>query len=187
MSQMWMKGRTRWQFKCLIDWEPLRRARERFPDNERLREWVEALNEQYGDDWPALGCHSKFKPWAKGASMVLELHMGDGRWQAISADRLPAILDDEIKEKQREFLAATKLLKPDDLLEILPMSFPETYVLDRTLFPGVARYPVDEWKREGRSCITSKGWAKLCLRIANNDMAHLENVFKAATTLESRL
>ena len=86
------------------------------------------MNEEYGDKWPALGCHCKFKPWAKGASMVLELHMGGGRWKAMSADRLPAILDDETKKKQREFLATTKLLQQDDLLEILPMSFPETHV-----------------------------------------------------------
>ena len=89
-------------------------------------------------------------PWAKGASQVLELNMGDGTWEAISAERLPAILDDEIKKNHREFLAATKLLSPEDLHDILPMSFPQTRVLP-TPFPGIARYL---WVEDSPPCIT---------------------------------
>ena len=113
--------------------------------------------------------------------------MGDDTWEAISADRPPAILDDDIKKNHRGLLATTKRLKPDDLHDMLPMSFPKTHMLHPTLFPGIAQYPLDDWIEEGRPCITEVGWLKLCLRISQNDMYHLETVFQAATALQSKI
>ena len=58
-----------------------------------------ALRAKHGtvEQWPGIGCGSRFVPWAKGASMVVELKMSTGEWQSCMADRLPAELDDELK------------------------------------------------------------------------------------------
>ena len=61
---------------------------------------------KHGNDiatWPVIGCRSKFRPWAKGASMVVELKQEDGSWLAMMAERLPVELDDEIKKYHFEF------------------------------------------------------------------------------------
>eukprot|EP00975_Prorocentrum_lima_P002745 606710-Prorocentrum_lima.AAC.1 len=60
-----------------------------------------------------------FAPWAKGASLVAEMQIGDGSWEAFMADRFPEQLDDELKKVQKFYLAA-KHSEPEELLETLP-------------------------------------------------------------------
>eukprot|EP00974_Lingulodinium_polyedra_P099919 9679767-Lingulodinium_polyedra.AAC.1 len=65
-----------------------------------LKEWVENLVTEYGDDiqkWPKVCCETNFVPWRKGASMVIEMKTKDGEWPPFMADRLPSQLDDAIK------------------------------------------------------------------------------------------
>ena len=53
---------------------------------------VADMKAKYGsnmDCWPKVCCGAKFKPWAKGASEVIELKMPDGVWVAIMAASLP--------------------------------------------------------------------------------------------------
>ena len=78
------------------------------------------------------------------------------------------------------FREAAKMLSAEELQDVLPMSFPRTHVLHSTLFPGIAKYPVDDWIAEGQPCITEEVWTKLCLRIASKDRQNLENIFSAA-------
>eukprot|EP00975_Prorocentrum_lima_P054455 11420482-Prorocentrum_lima.AAC.1 len=50
------------------------------------------------DNWPKVGCGERLLPWGRGASMVMEMQMHDGSWEACMADRFPENLDGEIKE-----------------------------------------------------------------------------------------
>eukprot|EP00975_Prorocentrum_lima_P055198 11573443-Prorocentrum_lima.AAC.1 len=50
------------------------------------------------DQWPKVGCGARFVPWAKGASLVAEIKMPDGTWEALMADRFPEQLHDEIRK-----------------------------------------------------------------------------------------
>eukprot|EP00975_Prorocentrum_lima_P000574 112454-Prorocentrum_lima.AAC.1 len=53
------------------------------------------------DKWPKVGCGARFLPWARGASLVAEIKMADGRWEACMADSCPEQLDDEIKNAHK--------------------------------------------------------------------------------------
>ena len=96
--------------------------------------------------WPKVGCGARFIPWAKGESMVVELRTELG-YEAFVADRIPPILDDEIKKNHADFYNAAAKLTAADLLDDLPMSFPVTHTLPG--IPCVARFPVDKWDRAG--------------------------------------
>ena len=52
-------------------------------------------------------------------------------------------------------------------------------------FPGVARYPIDAWEDAGNPMLTRSGWSKLCMRIAQRDMKHLQSIFEIAQKLEA--
>eukprot|EP00975_Prorocentrum_lima_P034154 7177761-Prorocentrum_lima.AAC.1 len=43
-----------------------------------------------------------------------------------------------------------------------------------------ARYPIDNWVRQGQPCITTTGWIKLCMKISQNDYDNLKTVFQVA-------
>ena len=48
--------------------------------------------------------------------------------------------------------------------------------------PGVARFPVDQWKEDGRPCLDTAGWYALCRKIATKDMDNLGGIFDLAET-----
>eukprot|EP00975_Prorocentrum_lima_P002079 451087-Prorocentrum_lima.AAC.1 len=52
---------------------------------------------------------------------------------------------------------------------------------------GIAQYPIDDWKAQGEPIMTTRGWVKLCLRVAAKDMANLKNLFTLCTDLEAKL
>ena len=89
---------NRWKFVCKLEWGRFVEAPEQFPESEDLQKWVGDLTVKYGpvEHWPQIGCGSKFRPWAKGASMVVELKMGNGEWQSFMPEPMPAELDDTI-------------------------------------------------------------------------------------------
>ena len=110
--------------------------------------------------------------------MVVELLLADNTWTAFVSARLPQELDDAIKGKRAEFYMGARDLSPDELLESVPMAFPMTHLVDG--FPGVARYPVDEWEAAGAPIMTVKSWVKLCMRVAMNDLSNLQHILDIA-------
>eukprot|EP00974_Lingulodinium_polyedra_P062825 6065419-Lingulodinium_polyedra.AAC.1 len=44
----------------------------------------------------------------------------------------------------------------------------------------IAKYPIDEWEEAGAPMMTTKGWAKLCLKVAEKDLKNLQNMFDVA-------
>eukprot|EP00975_Prorocentrum_lima_P013557 2879640-Prorocentrum_lima.AAC.1 len=53
--------------------------------------------------WPDVGCGTRFVPWARGASMVVEMQMVDRTWVAFMAERFPEVLEEEVKKVQEAF------------------------------------------------------------------------------------
>ena len=73
-------------------------------------------------------------------------------------------------------------LTADELLYVIPMSSPMAHTI--TAFPGIARYPVDEWEQAQAPALTVKSLAQLATRVAAKDMGNLEGVFDAATQID---
>eukprot|EP00975_Prorocentrum_lima_P051271 10739690-Prorocentrum_lima.AAC.1 len=67
------------------------------------------------DKWPEVGCGARCVPWARGASMVMEMRMTDGTWEAFMAERFPEALDDEIKKVPEAFYLSAQQLEPEAL------------------------------------------------------------------------
>ena len=180
-AKMWYRFPGKWKYKCQVCWEPLLNEAAKNPDCKELQEWIEALQEKWGEDvskWPQIGCGANFKPWSRGASMVVEMMAHDGQWISFMADRLPEQLDDVIKAHHAAFHLATKMMTPEQLQEAIPMGFPMTHEVDGV--PCVARYPIDMWELNGAPMMTTKGWAKLCMLIAQQDLKNLQNVYDTA-------
>eukprot|EP00975_Prorocentrum_lima_P057529 12064752-Prorocentrum_lima.AAC.1 len=62
----------------------------------------------------------RFIPWGRGASMVMEMQMSNGNWEAFMADIVPDNLDDDIKKVHEAFYLSSQKLEPDHLKDILP-------------------------------------------------------------------
>ena len=116
--------------------------------------------------------------------MIVELRTDLGT-EAFVADRIPPILDDEIKKVHADFYKAASKLDARELFDDLPMSFPITHTIPG--IPCVARFPVDSWNRAGKPKFTTKKWCKLAKKIAKGDLENLEKLFDLATDLESKL
>ena len=97
---------------------------------------------------------------------------------------MPTELDDAIKEHHAKFYMAQKDLTPSELEGILPVCFPMTHQISG--FPGVARYPIDEWEEAGSPMLTVTGWCVLCMKVAEKNMEDLHKVFTCAEGVKKR-
>eukprot|EP00959_Pyramimonas_sp_CCMP1952_P051288 1071801-Pyramimonas_sp.AAC.1 len=79
--------------------------------------------------------------------MVVGLKVGE-KLEAFVADRLPQKLDDAIEGNHCKFYDAAQMMSPEELLELIPPSFPTTHLVKGCAM--VAKYPVDAWERAGR-------------------------------------
>eukprot|EP00974_Lingulodinium_polyedra_P017564 1704055-Lingulodinium_polyedra.AAC.1 len=61
------------------------------------------------------------------------------------------------------------------------MAFPMTHNVPE--FPCIAKYPVDAWEEAGAPWMSTKGWAKLCMKVAEKDLSNLQHVFDIANDL----
>ena len=192
-AKLWTKKGTKWKFKCRVDWSALALAA--LQESEKgeppvLNKWVKRLRAKFGDDiskWPQIGCGANFYPFRNGYSMVVELRIQGDHWEAIAADRVPEILDNAIKAHQYEFYLQFRRMTPEELKEVVPVSLPMTHVMDPDLYPGVSRFPVAEWEARGEPVITTAGWCKLAMKVANKNLKDLSSVFEVAQKELSRL
>ena len=83
------------------------------------------------------------------------------------------------------FYDAASKLAPEEIKAMIPMTFPATHILDPKLFPGVAKFPVDDWIAEGRPCWTTASWVAFCIKIAQKDMVNLASVFEVCQKLDT--
>lgn len=100
-SKLWQKTGKSWY--CKADWT---RA---FKEGD---EGWDVMANTFGPDasrWPAVGCGAKFAPWRRGESIVLEWRCSDSgageeRYEAMLADLMPEMLDQEVGRGQKPFL-----------------------------------------------------------------------------------
>eukprot|EP00975_Prorocentrum_lima_P064168 12895936-Prorocentrum_lima.AAC.1 len=64
------------------------------------------------DCGPKVGCGARFIPWGRGASMVMDMQMKDGKCEAFMAERFPENLEDEIKKVHEAFYLSSQKLEP---------------------------------------------------------------------------
>ena len=64
-------------------------------------------------------------------------------------------------ERLLEFCEAAQRLSPEDVQRMLPITFLATHVFDPDTLPGCARFPVDDWIREGKPCLSLATWVVL--------------------------
>ena len=112
----------------------------------------------------------------RDSSQVVEMKLDDGTWMAFMTERLPQVVDDEIKKHHAALFMASQLLTVEQLFDKLPICFPMTHPIPE--FPFVARYPVDLWNSENRPFMDEDSWLEFTKMIARNDLDHLASVFK---------
>ena len=44
----------------------------------------------------------------------------------------------------------------------------------------MAQFPVEEWEQAGEPYLKTAGWCKMCIRIAENNPAHMKDIFTIA-------
>ena len=84
-SKLWLQpDRTKWRFYCHLDWTVLleESAKEevRHDPYHPVTQWVRNLIMRFGmrhEGWPQIGCGCRFVPYAKGMSMVVDMHLPD--------------------------------------------------------------------------------------------------------------
>ena len=109
--------------------------------------------------------------------MVAELEVTPYVWEAFLCERPPTKLLDAILRKRLELCEAPQRLSPEDVQRMIPITFPATHVFDPDTLPGCARFPVDDWIREGKPYMSLASWVILCKKICENDMQNLASVF----------
>ena len=85
---------------------------------------------------------------------MVELGLGNGEWQSLMAELIPAELDDAIKGHRAAFFMAQKDLTPQSSLISCQWPLQHHQLAE---FPGVTKYPVDGWEEAGSPMLTTKG------------------------------
>ena len=101
----------------------------------------------------------------QGLIMVVELgHEGEFR-QAFSAEIHPDVLNDATKGTVRNLQGHT-ITRSNGLMDTSQISCPKTHVIHPEIFPGTAKYPVEDWELQEEPHMAQKSWIKLCIRLA---------------------
>ena len=155
-------------------------------------EMVDRMVTKYRDNpdtWPSVGCGVRYRPWRNGLGMVLEFKAGD-TWKCFLADVIPELLDNEIKQHQAEWNNALSCLSPDDVYDLIPVTFPRASpitVAGIPQFPGMGKLNLPKLKNEQAPVLSTAGWVQLCLKVASKG-ENLESVFSLASAeLETRM
>jgi hypothetical protein len=54
-------------------------------------------------------------------------------------------------------------------------------------FPGVGHFDLDLWRKENQPVLTTVGWLKMAMKVAENDLENLLDVFNVAREELARL
>jgi hypothetical protein len=148
---------------------------------------VKKLQKEWGKDpatWPELGCGKQYQPWALGQGLIIEyFSRSSGEWKSFRADLIPEVLDDAIKKKQVDFNASMNALTPQDVYDLISRTYPRANPVAMAgfdHFPGLGFFYLKKWEAEDQPVLTTTGWLKLALKVAENDLEHLADVFNLA-------
>ena len=115
--------------------------------------------------------------------MVSEIMVGNNVWESFLCTRPPPQLMDSIMKRRLDFYTALQKLSPKVILDYVPMTYPMTHVALKEM-PGVAKFPIDQWERDGRPHFNDASWIALALKACAEDMTNLEDVFKVCNRLK---
>ena len=168
----WQDPSGRWSFKCKIC---PKKIKEKHP--EMYQTIKEAMGDTPEEQWSTYTpcCGSKFVPWARGASKVMELKVGNAI-HAILAERLPLELDDAIKNVQYEWHLACGRTTAEQIAEAIPCCLPKSNLCTHSRVPGIARFNFKQWKTDGCPTLLKAGWIALCKLIATNAEVNLSRI-----------
>ena len=116
-------------------------------------------------------------------TMVAEVKCENGTWEVFASDPLPLEIDDEIKQEHANDFLPGPRPGPDDCHKSIPFSPPMTH-LQHDL-PIIAKYPLDDWERTNRPCLTTTGWCKLAMSMSTMGMVNIQSCFEVAKRQES--
>jgi len=120
-----------WSYKCQSEWGYLAEETALKPQSEAAK-WHNELTKEYGGNynlWPRIGRQQGFRAFKNGASIVMELKVGNES-QTFVSERMPEALDDAIKKRNYDkFRTVCDELSPQELYDSLPMCFPMTHTL----------------------------------------------------------
>jgi hypothetical protein len=174
-SKLWEKRAGKWY--CQLSWDKWCELAD--PAD------VRKVQQAWGDDpsqWPVIGCTTVYAPWKFGQGMVIEYKASEGEWKAFRADLIPEVLDDAIKKRQVEFNTALSCLTPDDVYDLIPRTFPKVSPVALAgfeQFPGLGKFDLEKWVKEDQPVLTTTGWLKLALKVAQGAQ-DLTEVFETA-------
>ena len=109
--------------------------------------------------------------------MVAELMMDDGAWSSFLCERPPNKLIDAIFAKRLEFYDAAGQLQPDQILDMIPITFPMKNILNKDLYPVVGYFDVENAAAMQDPYFSAASWVTLCKKIAERDMVNLASIF----------
>ena len=185
-SGYWWQDGNKWKYYCKLNWPRLKEMNPKAYDK-----WEEKFGpltmDQWGYwSWPSPCCGAKFIPWARGASKVLEFYCPKShKWWTLVAERLPQVLDDEIKKKLNEWHEICGHVTAEDIMKHIPEVWPKTHVLDE--FPGVGKFDILDWQRKGEPTLTCAGWIALVECIARTDVVNWEHIITLCGQLKNNL
>jgi hypothetical protein len=179
-----LMSKAKWTWKCHCEWGYLvKEAYVKGPESDAYK-WMKELEAEYGMDiaqWPNIGCGGGFRACSNGPSMVIEVRVDseEGTWEAFLSERLPPIIDDCIKgEHLAAFQKAMGKVSPDEIYDLLPMTFPKTHNLvhNGKVLRGISKYPIDEWMKKDRPVMTSLMWVTFVRAVAMHDVENLTHI-----------
>ena len=149
------------------------------------------MREKFGpnrDYWPKIGCGANFVPWAKRHSMVCEIELNPGRWEAFLSARLPQALDAALKEGKKHELIKECFdkLNPLDIHRRLPITLPMTHLVTEggVKLECAARYPIATWNKIPEKIeFTVHTWATICMAIAEKSPIELHTLLSASKAI----
>jgi hypothetical protein len=120
---------------------------------------------------PTVGCGCKFKPYANGASMVLEVtdksQAGVLVQYAIRASIPPGPLSTEIQKVQRGWYKAGRKTTPQELYASIPIIHPKMHIIPGLPIPAVGRFPILLAESEAWPEINERTWYMIAMTIAS--------------------
>ena len=112
-------------------------------------------------------CGSRFSPWARGASKIMEITV-NGIVQCILCEKLPDKLDNEIKLQHLKWYQACGRLTPAKILACVPHFLPKMNLCSESKI-GISRFDFQKWQAAGEPTLRSANWIALCKLIAEED------------------
>ena len=167
----WKKKPGFFQWYCHVDWEAACKCDSGL--QEKLRTVygdLDDINGKIKNHVENPCCGSRMRPWRyKEDGHVVEIDITDNTTNATEtfcfmAARLPDELYDEMKNLGA-VMKAHQHLTDDKIRESLPKVYPCALV-NRDLLPGVRRFPMDEWIKDGRPKLDAPGLIALARKIA---------------------